>query len=91
MKQIELANQLGISKSYLSMLISGKREPTPELAKKLQTASGVHKLVNNDTWNMLYTQEVTGSSPVPPTIEVRKKPRIGKDPIENFEDPIFSI
>ena len=37
MKQVELAQQLGISKSYLSMILSGKRTPNQELAKKLSS------------------------------------------------------
>ncbi len=37
MKQVELAQQLGISKSYLSMVLSGKRTPDTELARKLSS------------------------------------------------------
>ena len=37
MKQIELAQKLGISKSYLSMILSGKRIPNPELAKAISS------------------------------------------------------
>ena len=37
MKQVELAQQLGISKSYLSMILSGRRTPNPELARKLSS------------------------------------------------------
>jgi len=68
LKQSQLAKQLGISKSYLSMIISGQRKATPELVERLQQVPGVHKLVNNPLWNSLYTQEVRGSSPLPPTI-----------------------
>jgi transcriptional regulator with XRE-family HTH domain len=35
MKQEELAQMLRISKSYLSMILSGQRKPNPELARKL--------------------------------------------------------
>ncbi len=35
MKQVEMAGELGISKSYLSMILSGQRQPNPELATKL--------------------------------------------------------
>ncbi len=31
MKQIEIANRLGISKSYLSMILSGKRVPNTKI------------------------------------------------------------
>ncbi len=37
MKQIELAHQLGISKSYLSMILSGQRKCPPELVGKLSS------------------------------------------------------
>jgi len=37
MKQIELAKQLGISKSYLSMILSGQRKASPEMAMKISS------------------------------------------------------
>jgi plasmid maintenance system antidote protein VapI len=67
-RQNEIAKQLGISKSYLSMILNGDRRLTPELAERLQQVPGIHKLVNNELWNMLYTQGVSGSSPLSPTI-----------------------
>ncbi len=42
MKQVELAQQLGISKSYLSMILSGKRTPSPEVARIISSQK-VHK------------------------------------------------
>ena len=42
MKQVELAQQLGISKSYLSMILSGKRTPNQELARIISSQK-VHK------------------------------------------------
>jgi len=49
MKQTEVAQRLGISKSYLSMILSGQRNTNPELANKLRKYSGdlVHKKVVN--------------------------------------------
>ncbi len=49
MKQTELANQLGISKSYLSMILNGQRKANPALARKLERYSGelVHKKTVN--------------------------------------------
>lgn len=35
MKQVKLAQQLGVSKSYLSMILSGQRKCPPELAQEL--------------------------------------------------------
>jgi len=37
MKQVELAQRLGISKSYLSMILNGQRIPNPELAGRLSS------------------------------------------------------
>ena len=37
MKQVELAHQMGISKSYMSMILSGQRKCPPELAGKLNS------------------------------------------------------
>ncbi len=42
MKQTEIAKQLGISKSYLSMIMSGKRTPSPEVARIISSQK-VHK------------------------------------------------
>ncbi len=42
MKQVELAQRLGISKSYLSMILSGKRTPNQELVQKI-SSQNVHK------------------------------------------------
>ncbi len=42
MKQIELAKQLDISKSYLSMILSGQRVCPPKLADRLNS----QKVVN---------------------------------------------
>ena len=42
MKQNEIAKQLGISKSYLSMILSGQRTPNPELTRKISSLE-VHR------------------------------------------------
>jgi len=39
MKQVELARKLGISKSYLCMILSGQRTPNPELAERISSQS----------------------------------------------------
>ncbi len=64
----QLSRELEISPAYLSMILSGKRKCPEKLTEKLQSTPGVHKLVNNQLWNSLYTQGVIGSSPIPPTI-----------------------
>jgi transcriptional regulator with XRE-family HTH domain len=47
MKQCEIAKELGISKSYLSMILSGQRKVKPELAAKLSS----QKVVNFEAKN----------------------------------------
>ena len=42
MKQVELAKRLGISKSYLSMILNGKRTPNPKLAQRLSSLGFVN-------------------------------------------------
>jgi transcriptional regulator with XRE-family HTH domain len=46
LQQNQIAKELGISKSYLSMILSGKRQAPPQLIEKLQAIPGVHNLVN---------------------------------------------
>jgi len=55
MKQKELANQLGISKSYLSMILSGKRRCPPELEGKLSS----QKVVNFEA-NLSFARRKSG-------------------------------
>jgi len=42
MKQYQLAEQLGISKSYLSMILSHQRTPNPELADRIRSQSSLN-------------------------------------------------
>ena len=63
MKQIELAKQLGISKSYLSMILSGQRKANPELANKLRRYSD--KLVHKKAVNFEAKNSLRGRCPRP--------------------------
>jgi len=58
------AKELGVSPSYLSMILSGQRKCPSELEGKLQTISGVHKVVNISSQFLPSKQAVAGSSPV---------------------------
>jgi len=58
MKQVELAKKLGISKSYLSMILSGQRKCPPELAKKISSQLPV----NNSLWEVPSKQRVERSN-----------------------------
>ena len=44
MKQVELAKRLGISKSYLSMILSGQRRCPTEIASKLSFWDRIYRL-----------------------------------------------
>ena len=63
LNQAQISTQLGISKSYLSMILSGQRKCPPELVEKLQSIPGIHKIVNNPLWEVPSKQGVVGSSP----------------------------
>ena len=62
LNQSQLAKELGISKSYLSMIMSGQRKAAPELVEKFQSIPGVHKFVNNPLWEVPSKQVVASSS-----------------------------
>jgi hypothetical protein len=64
LRQSQLAKEVGISKSYLSMILGGQRKCPPELVEKLQSTPGVHKIVNNHACLVPSKQVVAGSSPV---------------------------
>lgn len=68
LNQVQIAEELGISKSYLSMILSGQRKCPPEVIEKLQSIPGIHKVVNNQIWDRSYTQEARGSNPLSSTM-----------------------
>jgi len=61
--QVEIAEQLGISKSYLSMILSGQRKCPEDLMERLQAIPGVHKSVNLQSCIVPSKQRVEGSNP----------------------------
>ena len=42
LKQNQLAKELGISKSYLSMIMSGQRKGSPELVERISSLKSVN-------------------------------------------------
>jgi len=62
LNQAQIAQRLGISKSYLSMILNGQRKATPELVEKLQSIPGVHKAVNIPLWEVPSKQRVVSSN-----------------------------
>ena len=57
MSKSEVARQLGVARAYVTMLSQGKRTTTKALQNKVN--------------KVLYTQEVRGSSPLSPTINIK--------------------
>ena len=63
LNQAQIAEELGISKSYLSMILSGRRKCPAELMGRLQSIPGVHKSVNFQSCIVPSKQRVVGSNP----------------------------
>jgi transcriptional regulator with XRE-family HTH domain len=68
MTRAEIARQLGVSRSYITMIEQGKRTPSKRLQKKLGKSTRQWSLPHRIP--AAYTQEVTGSSPVLPTLDI---------------------
>ena len=70
MSRAELARQLGVSRTYVTLLAQGKRNPSKKLANKLAKLKLTANLeVNICAFEHLtFNQVVTGSSPVRLTI-----------------------
>ncbi len=62
-KQSQIAKELGISKSYLSMILLGQRKCPVGLMERLQAIPGVHKSVNLQRGIVASKQRVVGSNP----------------------------
>lgn len=63
MRQADLAKEVGVSKAYISLLLSGKRKPSKRVAERLKQ---VNFTVNNECGNGLkihWTELVTQSLP----------------------------
>jgi len=65
MTRAEIARQLGVSRSYITMIEQGKRTPSKRLQKKLGKSTRECSLPH--TIPAAYTQEARGSSPLLPT------------------------
>jgi transcriptional regulator with XRE-family HTH domain len=63
LSQTELASKAGISKSYLSMILNGQRNPNPELRTKLCSLG----LLTTEANLVAHNPEVVGSNPTPAT------------------------
>jgi len=75
--QVQIAGELGVSKSYLSMILKGQRRCPPDLLEKLQSIPGVHKAVNLQSCLVTFDQGVGSSSLPRPTIQVLRGGRRG--------------
>jgi len=63
LSQTQIAKELGISKSYLSMILLGQRECPINLIERLQDSLGVRKTVNLQRCIVPSKQRVVGSNP----------------------------
>ncbi len=64
MKQVELAQRLGVSKAYISMVMSGKKQPSKYIAE------GLNRLgVNQETVNFEAKKSILSHARLPvPTL-----------------------
>ena len=68
----QLAGELGVSPSYLSMIRSGQRKCPSELIEKLQSIQGVHKVVNTcEQFEAAKLERETGLEPATACLEGR--------------------
>ena len=64
MKQIELAQQLGVSKAYISMVMSGKKKPSKRITSSLNRLG-----VNQETVNFEAKKSILSHARLPvPTL-----------------------
>jgi len=76
MKQIELAQRLGVSRAYISMLAKGERKPSKKLQRKIQKLTRECSLPDTLLGNGV--QVVGGSNPLTPTYKFLHKTLKGK-------------
>ena len=60
MKQVELANRLGVSKAYISMIISGKKKPSKRITSCLNRLG-----VNQETVNFKAGESILSHARLP--------------------------
>jgi len=65
MKQVELANRLGVSRAYITMLIKGERKPSKKLQRRINKLTKECSLPDTLLGNGV--QVVAGSNPATPT------------------------
>jgi transcriptional regulator with XRE-family HTH domain len=53
MTQADLAKEVGVSKAYISLLLSGKRKPSKRVAERLKQVKQVNFTVNSECGNGL--------------------------------------
>jgi len=71
MKQVELVNKLGVSKAYISMVLSGKKQPSKQMTAKLQRMGiEVNYLVNSEAKNQILSH---ARLPIPTLPQIRNQ------------------
>jgi hypothetical protein len=65
MNNAEIARQLGISRSFVTLLIKGERQASRKLKRKIDKLTGNSLL--SDMVTRIWDHEVGGSNPLTPT------------------------
>jgi transcriptional regulator with XRE-family HTH domain len=81
----ELARELGVSRTYVTLLCQGKRQLSRKLVNKLAKLQLAHDLEvdMHKHEHLTFNQGVTGSNPVRPTIRIQSCRT--RDERKNFE------
>jgi len=69
MKQVELAQQLGVSKAYISMVISGKKKPSKYIAEGLNRLGVNQETVNFEAKKSILSHARLPVPTLPPSIQ----------------------
>jgi transcriptional regulator with XRE-family HTH domain len=63
MTQAELARELGVSKAYISMVLSGKKKPSARVAERLKEVNNLVNREANPQLKIRWASACAGSNP----------------------------
>jgi transcriptional regulator with XRE-family HTH domain len=63
MRQADLAKEVGVSKAYISLLLSGKRKPSKRVAERLKQVNFTVNSESRDGLKIRWTSVLAGSNP----------------------------
>jgi transcriptional regulator with XRE-family HTH domain len=62
-RQIDLARQLGVSRSYVSRVMSGQKRPSKRMARKLKKVNKQVSVESSDGLKIRWAPALAGSNP----------------------------